>query len=96
MKQRSNFDPKEFRKHITAKDKGKFIKLHFEKIEKSDAILIVNKVKNGIRGYIGANAMMEAGIAFNRNIKIYLLHPYSKTHPFSGSHYVNRIRCRLR
>lgn len=82
MKQKNNFDPKEFRKHITAKDKGRFIKLHFDKIEKSNAILIVNKTKNGIRGYIGANAMMEAGIAFNRKIKIYLLHPYSKTHPF--------------
>lgn len=82
MKERGNFNPIEFRKHITAKDKGKFIKLHFKKIVKSDAILIVNKTKNGIRGYVGANAMMEAGLAFHNYIKIYLLHPYSMSHPF--------------
>ena len=82
MHARNNFDPKAFRKNITTKDKARFIKLHFEKELSSHAILVVNKVKNGINGYVGANAMMEMGIAFNAGIKIYLLHPFSKTHPF--------------
>ncbi len=82
MKKRNNFDPKEFRKLITAKEKGRFIKLHFGKELQSNAVLIVNKTKNGIKGYVGANAIMEMGIAFNAGIKIYLLHTFSKTHPF--------------
>lgn len=82
MQKTKNFDPIEFRKHITAKDKAKFIKLHFEKELTSSAILVVNKTKNGIKGYVGGNALMEMGIAFNADIKIYLLHPYLKTHPF--------------
>lgn len=82
MRERNDFDPKHFRKNITSRDKGKFIKLHFKKIEKSQAILIVNTTKNGVRGYIGANAMMEGGLAFHKGIKIYLLHPFSKSHPF--------------
>lgn len=82
MQQKNNFDPVEFRKHITVKDKGRFIKSHFKKELTSDAILVVNKVKNGIRGYVGGNALMEMGIAFQAGIKIYLLHSYSKKHPF--------------
>ncbi|MBP7832692.1 MAG: hypothetical protein KA035_02875 [Candidatus Levybacteria bacterium] len=82
MKMKGNFDPLEFRESITTKDKGKFIKLHFKKELKSEAILVVNKTKNGIRGYIGGNALMEMGIAFNSGIRIYLLHAVSKTHPF--------------
>lgn len=82
MKQKDSFDPKKFRKNITTKDKGNFIKLHFRKELKSDAILIVNNTKNGIRGYIGGNALMEMGIAFQAGIKIYLLNAYPKTGPF--------------
>ncbi len=82
MKLKDNFDPHAFRKSITIKDKGRFIRLHFKKELKSEAILVVNKTKNGIRGYIGGNALMEMGIAFNSGIRIYLLHAISKTHPF--------------
>lgn len=82
MQKTKNFDPIEFRKHITLQDKAGFIKLHFEKELTSSAILVVNKTKNGIKGYVGGNALMEMGIAFNAGIKIYLLHSVSKTHPF--------------
>jgi hypothetical protein len=37
---------------------------HFKEIVKGDAILVVNLEKNGIKGYIGGNALMEITIAY--------------------------------
>lgn len=82
MKEKNDYNPKHFRQNLTSHDKGKFIKLHFDKIAQSDSILIVNNTKNGMRGYIGANAAMEMGIAFHLGIKIYLLNKYPKSGPF--------------
>lgn len=82
MKKRNDFEPSHFKDAITPAQRGKFIKLHFEKETRSDAILVVNKTKNGIRGYIGANVLMEMAIAFNSEVKIYILHPISKKQPF--------------
>ena len=42
-------------------------------LEKSDAILVANYEKNGIRDYIGVNVFMEIGMAFNRGKKIFIL-----------------------
>jgi hypothetical protein len=42
-------------------------------IEQTDSILIVNKDKKGIKGYIGANALIEMGFAKAMNKKIFLL-----------------------
>jgi hypothetical protein len=39
----------------------------------SDAILIANYEKNKIKNYIGINSIMEIGMAFNRNKKIFIL-----------------------
>lgn len=82
MNRKNDYNPKHFRKNLTPQAKGKFIKLHFDKIAQSDAILIINNTKNGMRGYIGANAAMEMGIAFHLGIKIYLLNKYPKSGPF--------------
>lgn len=82
MQKRNDFDPKRFKDTISAKERGKFIKLHFNKELKSDAILVVNKTKNNIKGYIGANVLMEMGIAFSSGVRIYILHPISKKQPF--------------
>ncbi len=59
-------------------DKEKNIKLKamldFNKnLEKSEAILVGNYDKNKKEGYIGVNALMEIGMAFNRNKKIFIL-----------------------
>lgn len=45
---------------------------HFEKVEKSDRILVLNYKKKEIEGYIGANTLLEMGLAFYLNKKIYL------------------------
>jgi predicted MPP superfamily phosphohydrolase len=43
-------------------------------LEKSDAILVANFEKHGKKHYIGVNSIMEIGMAFNRNKKIFLLY----------------------
>jgi hypothetical protein len=51
------------------------IKEHYEFIKNSDAILVVNIDKNGVKNYIGGNALMEIGFAYVLGKKIFLLNP---------------------
>lgn len=60
---------------VEAKKKFGFIGEHFKKIEKSDAILIVNVTKNETINYIGANTFLEMGLAHHWGKKIYCLNP---------------------
>ena len=46
---------------------------HFEKVSWADVILVINYDKNGIKGYIGANTLIEMGLALYLNKPIYLL-----------------------
>jgi len=48
---------------------------HFELIEKSDAILVVNLEKNNIKNYIGGATFAEMMVAFYLGKKIFLLNP---------------------
>jgi hypothetical protein len=50
-------------------------RVHFDKINWSDAVLVLNYNKNDVNGYIGGNTLMEIGIAFFLRKKIYLLNP---------------------
>jgi hypothetical protein len=56
-------------------------KNHFKKIENSDAILILNHEKKGIKGYFGSNTLMELSVAFFLQKKIFLLYPFKDNHP---------------
>ncbi len=47
----------------------------YEVIQKSDAILVCNLDKKGIKNYIGGNVFLEIGFAFVSNKKIFLLNP---------------------
>lgn len=49
------------------------IRDYYEKIKKSDALLVVNVDKNGIKNYIGGNAFLEVGFAHCLNKKVFLL-----------------------
>ncbi|MBI5732886.1 hypothetical protein HY967_02935 [Candidatus Jorgensenbacteria bacterium] len=60
---------------VQAKKKFEFISEHMDKIEKSDAILVVNVTKGDIKNYIGANTFLEIGFAHYRDKGIYLLNP---------------------
>jgi nucleoside 2-deoxyribosyltransferase len=58
---------------VEAKKKFRFIDQHLDKIEKSDAILVVNITKKDITNYIGANTFLEMGFAYYRKKKIFVL-----------------------
>jgi len=49
------------------------IRDYFNKIKNSDAVLIVNLDKNGIKNYIGGNSFLEMGFAHVLNKSVFLL-----------------------
>jgi hypothetical protein len=53
--------------------KEEAMRLHFQKVEWSDSVLILNYDKNNIPNYIGANTLLEMGLAFHLNKKLFLL-----------------------
>ncbi len=52
-----------------------FLQKFDENLKKSDAILVMNYTKNGKENYIGANTLMEIGMAFILQKKIFILNP---------------------
>jgi len=46
-----------------------------ENLKKSDAILVMNYTKDGKENHIGANTLMEIGMAFILQKKIFVLNP---------------------
>ena len=46
----------------------------------ADAVLVMNLDKNGIKNYIGGNALMEIGFAHVLNQKIFLYNPIPEIH----------------
>lgn len=62
--------------------KTKFIKNHLKKIERSEMILVVNLEKNGQKGYVGGNVLVEMAIAFYLNKRIYILNNIDRKNPF--------------
>lgn len=72
-----------------AKLKRGFIDEHFAKIDKSEAILVVNEAKKGVDGYIGGNTLVEIGYAYSQGLDIFLLNPVpdmSYTNEINGMH----------
>jgi len=53
--------------------KADAIRTHFNKVEWSDAILVLNYEKRGIEDYVGANTLLEMGLAFHLNKKKFLV-----------------------
>lgn len=53
--------------------KGEAIKDHFDKVSWSDAVIVLNYDKNNIYNYVGANTLLEMGLALYLNKKIFLL-----------------------
>lgn len=75
MKEKNDFDVSHYKGRFTHGEKKEFIHKNFQEIAKGDAILVVNGEKNGIQGYIGANVLMEIGLAFYCNEEIYIWNP---------------------
>ena len=52
--------------------KRQAMRAHFEKIVWSDVILVMNRYKNRIDGYVGSNTLIEMGLAFFLGKTIFL------------------------
>ena len=59
-----------------------YIRQHYKHILESDAVLIVNMEKKGVKNYIGGNCLMEMGQAYINNKKIFLLNDIPTEVPF--------------
>lgn len=57
------------------KIKNNLIRGYYEEIKTCDAILIINKDKNGIKNYLGGNSFLEIGFAHVLSKPIYVLNP---------------------
>ena len=53
--------------------KAEAMRNHFDKVAWSEAVLVCNYAKNGVSGYIGANTLLEMGLAFHLKKPIYML-----------------------
>jgi hypothetical protein len=62
-------------KELYLKIAPSFIRKHFNKVAGSDAILVINLERHGIKNYIGGNTFAEIMVAFYLNKKIFLLNP---------------------
>ena len=51
------------------------IRRHYNYIKKSDAVLVLNYGKKGVKNYIGGNTFLEMGFAHVLRKPIYLLNP---------------------
>lgn len=60
---------------VSAAQKRGFIDGHFTKIDKAEAVLVVNEDKNGLANYIGGNTLIEIAYAYSRGLDIFVLNP---------------------
>lgn len=82
MKKENNFEVDHFKGGFTHERKREFIHKNFREIAKGDCILVINNEKNGVKGYIGANVLMEIGLAFYLKKKIYIWNLIETTAPY--------------
>lgn len=50
------------------------MKSNFDMVTEHDAVLVVNKKRKGVKGYVGVSALMEMAIAHHFDKKIFVLH----------------------
>lgn len=72
MKASGEFDPNKYKNNRTYPERAVIIRKNFDEIKASDAILVINNQKNDIPAYIGPNVLMEIGLAFYYNKKIFI------------------------
>ena len=79
-KQYAKMNSKTKMHHEATRNKIKYdlIRKYYRKIKRSQAVLIVNITRNGVRNYIGGNSLIEMAFAHILRKKIYLLNPMPK------------------
>lgn len=60
--------------HAAIKRENNYLKVHYQHILESDAILFVNAEKKGKKNYVGGNVLIEMGQAYVNNKKMFLLY----------------------
>jgi hypothetical protein len=60
------------------KIEGNLIQEYFFEIRNSDAVIVVNYEKKGIKNYIGGNSFLEAGFAHALDKKLFFCQRYSR------------------
>jgi len=91
MRRSNNFDVNHYKTWFTNKNdyhkKRQLMKDHFKKVIESDAILVINKEKNGMPGYIGGNGLMEMTMAFHYRKPIFVYEKISGDSPIAEEIY---------
>jgi len=82
---------KDGRKKYIDEIKPVYTKEHFKLVEKSDAILVVNIDKKGIKNYIGGATFAEIMVAFYLGKKIFFLNPIPRDEKMSF--FVDELEC---
>ncbi|MBU1178011.1 hypothetical protein KJ903_02225 [Patescibacteria group bacterium] len=54
------------------------IRSYFQEIEKSEAILVLNLDKKGVKNYVGGNTFLEIGLAYYLRKNIFFYNPVPK------------------
>lgn len=76
MKKTGNYKVEDYKHWLKDKNlyhlKKKLMKVHFKKIMDAHAILVVNLEKNGIKGYIGGNGLLEMFLAYQNKKPIFV------------------------
>lgn len=73
--ERQDLVERRHQEHAQLKIEHDYIRWHYNEIVDSDAILVLNFDKNGVKNYIGGNTLMELGFAHVHHKKIFLLNP---------------------
>jgi hypothetical protein len=70
----THLESRQKEEHARLKMDENYHKYHYDEIvNQSDAVLVLNFDKNGIKNYIGGNTLMELGFAYVHDKKIFLL-----------------------
>lgn len=82
MKKLNNFNVEYYKTWFTNKEdyklKTKLMDDHFKKVLLADAVLVVNGEKNGLKGYIGGNTLMEITLAYHYKKPIFIYEEISE------------------
>ena len=60
--------------HAAVIRENNYLKVHYQHIVDSDAVLVVNAEKKGIKNYIGGAVLIEMGQSYVNDKKIFLLY----------------------
>jgi len=74
---------KSFEEELKISKRDDVMKTCFNKIDDSDAFLVCNYDKNGVKGYLGTSVLMELGLALHLGKKIFLLNDYDKSQNYA-------------